>query len=116
MSELTALVDTGGIRVEGSAVGSALITGSGNVVTIVYGSGVLKTQPVGANPYRGLNAFDEASSQFFFGREHLVQDLLDRLEKLVSPMSSRGAVRILTIMGPSGCGKTSLARAGLIAA
>jgi WD40 repeat protein len=104
---------TGGIRVEGSAVGSALITGNGNVVTIVYASDVLRSrQLVGANPYRGLDSFDEASSQLYFGRERLVATLLDRLEHLTSP--NGGAVRLLAIMGPSGCGKSSVARAGLI--
>ncbi len=35
----------GGIRVEGNAVGAALISGQGNIVTIVYGAGALRERP-----------------------------------------------------------------------
>jgi formylglycine-generating enzyme required for sulfatase activity len=105
----------GAIRVEGNVVGSALIVGNGNVVRIVYASDVLRArQPLAANPYRGLDAFDETSSDFFFGRERLVGTLLARLERLTSP--AMGATRLLAIIGPSGCGKSSVARAGLLPA
>ena len=117
MGEEKILVSTGGIRVKGSAVGSALITGNDNIVTIVYGAEFLRAQhPFGDNPYRGLNAFDRASCDFFFGRERLVAALVDRLVRLTSPISAAGATRLLAIMGPSGCGKSSVARAGLIPA
>ncbi|SDG45183.1 AAA ATPase domain-containing protein [Bradyrhizobium sp. Rc2d] len=115
MKETAVSTDPGQIHVEGSAVGSALITGNGNVVTIVYAADVLRsTQSVGINPYRGLDAFDEASARLFFGRERLVASLLERLERLTNP--SAAPVRLLAIMGPSGCGKSSVARAGLMAA
>ncbi|MBO4228066.1 ATP-binding protein [Bradyrhizobium neotropicale] len=113
MKETAVSTDAGQIHVEGSAVGSTLITGNGNVVTIVYAADVL-TQSVGINPYRGLDAFDEASARLFFGRERLVASLLKRLERLTNP--SAAPVRLLAIMGPSGCGKSSVARTGLMAA
>jgi WD40 repeat protein len=105
------------VRVEGNVIGSAVITGSGNQVTIVYGADLLRnTAPLGANPYRGLDAFDETSSQLFFGRERLVKSLIERFARLTAPSVSQAAMRLLAIIGPSGSGKSSIARAGLIPA
>jgi hypothetical protein len=57
-------------------------------------------------PYRGLEPFTKATSQFFFGRDDDIRELLtrlvDRQEKLIF------------ISGSSGAGKTSLMQAGLI--
>lgn len=62
------------------------------------------------NPYKGLQAFQMADEQDFFGREKLTEKLLARLE-------SEGADgRFLAIVGPSGSGKSSLVKAGLIPA
>lgn len=58
----------------------------------------------GRIPYLGLKAFQESDAQFFFGRERLVDELLERLK----------TTRFLVIAGPSGSGKSSLARAGLL--
>jgi energy-coupling factor transporter ATP-binding protein EcfA2 len=55
-------------------------------------------------PFRGLEIFREQDRQFFFGREVLVQRLLDKIERN----------RFLVVTGPSGCGKSSLVQAGLI--
>ena len=105
------------IRVEGNSVGSTLIAGTGNSVTIVYGSEVLRAQlSISDNPYRGLDAFDEASSSLFFGRERLVAGLPDRLLRISAPGNERGSNRLLAVVGPSGCGKTSVVRAGLLPA
>jgi WD40 repeat protein/serine/threonine protein kinase len=62
------------------------------------------------NPYKGLRAFSSADEQDFFGREKLVQKLLDRLA------SDDEYSRILAVIGPSGSGKSSLVKAGLIPA
>lgn len=56
------------------------------------------------NPYKGLRAFDEADSDVFFGREALVNQLLDRMKD----------GRFLAVVGPSGSGKSSLVKAGLV--
>jgi WD40 repeat protein len=56
-------------------------------------------------PYRGLHAFGETDSSFFFGRDALVQRLLDKLKQEPS---------FLAVLGPSGSGKSSLVQAGLI--
>jgi len=57
----------------------------------------------GRFPYLGLTAFQESDAQFFFGREGLVDELLERVQ----------AARFIVIAGPSGSGKSSVARAGL---
>ena len=59
-----------------------------------------------APPYPGLAPFGEEDAGFFFGREDLVQRLLEHLEKH----------RCAVLVGPSGCGKSSLAMAGLVPA
>jgi hypothetical protein len=56
-------------------------------------------------PYRGLAAFTEADTEFFFGRQQIVDGLLHRL---------RRDPRFLTVLGPSGSGKSSVVQAGLI--
>ncbi len=62
------------------------------------------------NPYKGLQAFQAADNQDFFGREKLVQKLVARLAE-----STRDA-RFLAVVGPSGSGKSSLVKSGLIPA
>jgi hypothetical protein len=51
-------------------------------------------------PYRGLAAYEPDDAQWFFGRERLVTELLDRLADR----------RFLAVFGPSGSGKSSLLR------
>jgi WD40 repeat protein len=55
-------------------------------------------------PYRGLLAFDEAHSEYFFGRE---PDIARTLEKLARE-------RFVAVVGPSGCGKSSLVLGGVL--
>lgn len=56
------------------------------------------------NPYRGLESFDEAHKDWFFGRTKLVKQLRDFV-----------VMKSLTVvLGASGAGKSSLVRAGLI--
>ncbi|HEY8283293.1 MAG TPA: TIR domain-containing protein, partial [Chloroflexota bacterium] len=57
-------------------------------------------------PYRGLQTFDEAHADLFFGRENEIQRLVERLK----------GTHFLAVLGPSGSGKSSLVRAGLIPA
>ena len=72
---------------------------------------------LGANPYRSLDAFDEESSELFFGRDQFTATLLRRLEKLaIADPATSTFPRLLAILGPSGCGKSSVARAGLVPA
>ena len=55
-------------------------------------------------PYRGLEVFDEAHAPYFFGREELTDQLLDKLR----------TSRFVSVVGASGSGKSSLVRAGLM--
>jgi WD40 repeat protein len=55
-------------------------------------------------PYRGLQAFDEDHSEFFFGRDGDIQRLLEKLK----------VTRFIAVIGSSGSGKSSLVRAGVV--
>src|SRR5258707_12341026 len=67
----------------------------------------------GQCPYRGLRVFDVDDAPFFFGREALVQWLLNELRPATE---GQPVNRFLAIVGASGSGKSSVARAGLAAA
>ncbi len=60
------------------------------------------------NPYKGLLAFDEADAGHFFGREELVEEVLERLRY----ETVRG--RLVLVVGGSGTGKSSVVRAGVL--
>jgi signal transduction histidine kinase len=55
-------------------------------------------------PYQGLKAFDKEQARFFFGREKVIQLLVEKL----------GQANFVPIIGASGSGKSSVVRAGLI--
>ncbi|MEU3764828.1 hypothetical protein AB0E55_07155 [Amycolatopsis keratiniphila] len=57
-------------------------------------------------PYPGLAAFGAHQAGYFFGREHLVEELSRQVTER----------RLLAVSGASGSGKSSLLEAGLIAA
>ena len=56
------------------------------------------------NPFVGLKPYSENESDFYFGRDQEVENLLQVLQKN----------KLLTLSGDSGAGKTSLINAGLI--
>ncbi|OAB59350.1 hypothetical protein AY600_00250, partial [Phormidium willei BDU 130791] len=58
----------------------------------------------GLNPYKGLEAFQEADAPYFFGRSDLINNLVDAIYE--KPF--------LAVAGSSGSGKSSVVRAGLI--
>jgi WD40 repeat protein len=62
------------------------------------------------NPYKGLRAFDEADADDFFGRETLVQYLIQRLD------GEEQFGNFLAVVGPSGSGKSSAVKAGVVPA
>lgn len=62
------------------------------------------------NPYKGLRPFDEVDAADFFGRDGLVEEILDRLRG-EGPSS-----RLVLVVGGSGTGKSSVVRAGVLAA
>ena len=56
------------------------------------------------NPYRGLESFDEAHKDLFFGRQALTQTLAEFVTNHA----------LTVVLGASGSGKSSLVKAGLI--
>ena len=64
-----------------------------------------RSYDLGICPYMGLEAFNEASAEYFYGREALVQKLLNHINHKSS----------LAVVGASGSGKSSVVQAGLIA-
>jgi DNA-binding SARP family transcriptional activator len=58
------------------------------------------------NPYRGLEAFEHADAEDFFGRDRAVAEMVAVLED----------ERLLVVVGPSGIGKSSVVKAGLLPA
>ncbi|MCL1531929.1 winged helix-turn-helix domain-containing protein [Xanthomonas nasturtii] len=75
-----------------------------------YRGAVIGTQAWGhGNPYMGLQAFDPAHADVFFGRSHAIAQVVGALRAQLH--SRRGLV---LVSGASGCGKTSLLRAGVV--
>lgn len=62
------------------------------------------------NPYKGLQPFEEADAEDFYGRATLIDKLIERMKE---PGDIR---RFLAVIGPSGSGKSSVVKAGLIPA
>src|SRR5262249_40977830 len=62
--------------------------------------------PDASCPYVGLNAFGEGDQDRFFGRQRMVEELVQELTYH----------RLLSAVGPSGSGKSSLIHAGLVLA
>ncbi|MEH1850167.1 MAG: AAA family ATPase, partial [Nostoc sp.] len=63
-----------------------------------------QTEVIPPNPYQGLSAFGEEDAAFFFGREILVNSLVQATHQ--EPL--------VAVIGPSGSGKSSVVFAGLI--
>ncbi len=67
------------------------------------------------NPYKGLQAFHIEDAQDFFGRDRLIDELLEKVRQLCTQdQQDRAVARLLTVLGPSGSGKSSVVMAGMI--
>lgn len=66
----------------------------------------LPEYPLPDNPFIGFEPYTKEKAALFFGREHEVKELFD---KVINELSSRTTL----VIGPMGVGKTSLIRAGL---
>jgi basic membrane lipoprotein Med (substrate-binding protein (PBP1-ABC) superfamily)/DNA-binding SARP family transcriptional activator len=71
----------------------------------VLEGGAAPTAGATRNPYKGLRSFTVDDAGDFFGREALVERVLDEL---------RLGARFLTLVGPSGSGKSSTLGAGVL--
>jgi len=76
-----------------------------------YGASAVEETWTRASPYIGLDPFDTAHADVFFGRETAVT-------RLCAAMTGRLAAGrpFVLVLGPSGSGKTSLIQAGLLPA
>lgn len=85
-----------------------LFENSGSEILLTRGQAapaIVKTELVqDVCPYRGLEFFDEAHAEYFFGREELTDQLIEKLR----------VGNFAAVVGASGSGKSSLVRAGLI--
>lgn len=59
-------------------------------------------------PYKGLESFDVADADWFFGRTDVVQLLQDRVRRVATEGGG-----VVVVLGASGSGKSSVLRAGL---
>lgn len=66
------------------------------------------------NPYIGLASFDEGDAPNFFGREQIIEQLLEKIRGETA--QCHWLERALVVVGASGSGKSSVVRAGLIPA
>lgn len=74
-----------------------------------------KTPEVGfvpRNPYKGLRAFTGTDASDFFGRDKLIDELIQALK--ASLVLDEQSARLLAVIGSSGSGKSSVVKAGLL--
>jgi WD40 repeat protein/energy-coupling factor transporter ATP-binding protein EcfA2 len=73
----------------------------------------------GTPPFKGLQYYDEADAELFFGREALTASLISRIGEYITT-NGKGELHrhgcFLGIVGASGSGKSSFVRAGLLPA
>ncbi|MGA5821499.1 hypothetical protein ACPC54_26955 [Kitasatospora sp. NPDC094028] len=113
--------DPGSQEVRAESI-SHSVFGDGNTqynVQIHYGANTWADRPAAAplagvageieSPYRGLTAFEEWDSPFFFGRDGVAADVLDRMAQRAADGGG-----LLMVSGVSGAGKSSLLRAGVL--
>jgi WD40 repeat protein/class 3 adenylate cyclase len=67
-------------------------------------AGAVAARAAESCPYKGLGAFDEMDSSYFFGREQLIGELAAKTV----------GTGLLGVVGPSGSGKSSVVLAGLV--
>jgi len=79
-----------------------------DVLVAARGGAAPRPLGVAGSPYRGLKAFEEQDAEFFFGREAVTVEVLDRMSRLL------GGAGLLVVSGVSGAGKSSLLRAGVL--
>ena len=79
----------------------------GDLLPTVLSAEIEELPPApGVPPFKGLQYFDVADADLFFGREILTAELVGRLRRS----------QFLAVVGASGSGKSSLVRAGLVPA
>lgn len=85
-------------------LGMLVAVKGGKNFTFITGRGLFQAWPTLSNPYKGLEAFQECDSEFFFGRAKTVNHVVQELE----------SKSMVALVAPSGFGKTSIAKAGVL--
>ncbi len=91
------------------------LSGTQGVIEVVpaqvgmQAQGRAQTLDLGVCPYMGLRAFGLEQSQYFYGRDSLTQQIIERLRQRPASESA------LAVVGASGSGKSSVLQAGAIA-
>ncbi|WP_327105989.1 nSTAND1 domain-containing NTPase [Nonomuraea glycinis] len=104
-----------GVHLYAEALGRASVHQAGRDQHFHYGDGLLRRRRAnpgggaGDCPYPGLAPFGPEQARWFFGRDELVAELIDRLDRRLRT----GGVQM--VVGQSGAGKSSLLCAGLLA-
>jgi WD40 repeat protein len=103
----------GGVHLEVTASGSAVVNQAGRDQHFHYGTGVRRVTPPGIDadggcPYPGLASFTAEQADWFFGRDRLAAGLVGRLNEC---LAGGGPVMVVAA---SGAGKSSLLRAGVL--
>ncbi|MGH8917855.1 MAG: hypothetical protein ACRD0H_05860, partial [Actinomycetes bacterium] len=102
------------VRLEAHASGEASVTQAGRDLHLHYRDGVHDARraepgtPAGECPYPGLASFGREQARWFFGRDELTAELVERLDARLST----GGMQV--VVAPSGAGKSSLLHAGLL--
>jgi WD40 repeat protein/transcriptional regulator with XRE-family HTH domain len=78
-----------------------------DVLAAIEGAGP-QLGPVASSPYRGLSVFEEQDAGWFFGRDAVTTEVLERMSRLLA------GAGLLVVSGVSGAGKSSLLRAGVL--
>jgi WD40 repeat protein/transcriptional regulator with XRE-family HTH domain len=78
-----------------------------DVLAAIEGAGP-ELGPVAGSPYRGLSVFEEQDAGWFFGRDAVTSQVLERMSGLLA------GAGLLVVSGVSGAGKSSLLRAGVL--
>jgi transcriptional regulator with XRE-family HTH domain len=78
-----------------------------DVLAAIEGAGP-QLGPMASSPYRGLSVFEEQDAGWFFGRDAVTTEVLERMSRLLA------GAGLLVVSGVSGAGKSSLLRAGVL--
>src|SRR5690349_673722 len=108
----TAVLLAGALGLTGPAAELFVAAARGNapaaqVLAAAEGAG-LRLGAVTSSPYRGLAAFEEQDAGFFFGREAVAAQVLERMSQHLA------GAGLLVVSGASGAGKSSLLKAGVL--
>jgi spermidine/putrescine-binding protein len=97
------------------ALQELLLTFRKQTIPLRLAQGANGTSTTPRNPYKGLRAFSQEDAADFFGRDRLIDELVEKVSQMVTSQPSGEVIsRLLTVVGASGSGKSSVVMAGLL--